>query len=89
MLVTDEEQTDRIGRTILSLADGSARAIAIRRFCRNFSAEIIEDPEDSTRKILNIRLVKIKKDFISDYQEVGVPHPGENLRTFGAPDVIN
>ena len=87
MIVTDEEQMDRIGRTILSLSDGEARAVAIRRMCRNFRCEVTEDPDDSERRMLEVALVKKKEDFVSDYKQVGHSQPGEDLRTFGAPIV--
>ena len=67
MIVTDEEQVERNGRTILSYADGEARAIAIRRFCKNFKCELI--PEDETgggdgKVILHVNLLKKSENFV-------------------------
>jgi hypothetical protein len=87
MIVTDEDQVDRLGRAILSYADGEARAIAVRRFCKNFKCEIQEDEVVDGKKNLMVEFLKKKENFVEDYKQVGLGEPGENLRTYGAPFV--
>lgn len=87
MIITDEEQLDRLGRTILSYADGEARAIAVRRFCKNFKCEIMDDEIIESKKNLVVEFLEKRENFVEDYKQVGLGEPGENLRTYGAPFV--
>ena len=47
MIVSDQEQLSEMD-TILSFADGEARSYAIRRFCKNFKAEIVDELDVKT-----------------------------------------
>ncbi len=88
VVVDESQQVERIGNPVLSFVEGSIRTAAIRRFCRFFAAEIIIDILDPTQKTLHVILLPPRKDFVSDYQEAGVPPPGEDLRPVGLPGVF-
>jgi hypothetical protein len=83
--VDESQQLERIGKTILGFVEGSIRTAAIRRFCGFFSAEIIVDILDPTQKTLHVVLLPPRKDFISNYKEIGVPSPGDDVRPVGHP----
>lgn len=88
IVVDEAQQVERIGNPILSFVEGSVRTAAIRRFCRFFAAEIIVDILDPTQKTLHVVLLAPQKDFVSGYQDVGVPAPGVDLRPVGLPGVF-
>lgn len=87
IIITDDEQIERIGTSILSIADGEARAIAIRRLCRSIQCELIDHPIDKGKIQLHVNLLKPKDDFLGDYEQVGLSSPGEDFRTYGCPKV--
>jgi len=86
--VSETGQIERLGVAVMKLTEGAQRAIGIRRLCRWFRAEIIEDILDSTKKTLYVVLLPPSKGFLSDYQEVSVPGPGEFVRPVGVPGVF-
>lgn len=72
----------------LFLYKGNIRAAACRRLCRFFTVELTEDPEDMTRKILEVQLVGPKKGFLTEYADVKAPEPVDaDLRPVGIPQV--
>ena len=86
VLVSEDDQIKRIGKTILSLPDGPVRSTAIRRFCHFFTAALQEDPDNMTKKILHIDFAKPKKDFVNEYRLIGIPPPGDDIRPVGIPE---
>jgi hypothetical protein len=88
ILIDPQQQIDRLGKLITSYPEGTVRATAIRRFCRFFRAEIIEDIHDATRKVLNIVLLPPDKEYVTEYQNVRPPQPGEDIRPVGLPGVF-
>ena len=91
MLVTDDEQRERIGKTLLSLPDGDIRSTAIRRFAmRWFHLDLVE-ADDGTMATAG------KKDLMVDLMTKG---HGKNstlassaggkevLRLYGFPKVF-
>jgi hypothetical protein len=86
--VTETQQNERLGRPVLHYGEGAQRAVAIRNLCRYFRADIIEDILDATKKTLNVVLLPPEKGFVTDYLEVSVPPPGEDVRPVGIPGVF-
>jgi hypothetical protein len=87
VIVTKQEQIDRIGHTITSVADGAARAAAVRRFCRFFQAEHKAD-DKGQQQVLTVQLLASDKGYLGDYRNVGLPPPGEDTRPVGIPAVF-
>ncbi|RYH20765.1 hypothetical protein EON65_22480 [archaeon] len=88
VVVDEAQQLERMGKLITSNPEGSIRAAAVRRFCRFFRAEIIEDILDPTHRTLHVVLLPPDKGFVSEYQYIRVPPPGENIRPVGLPTVF-
>lgn len=88
LVVSEEEQIKRLGKPLLEFTEGIIRATAVRRFCRYFHADLIEDPKDMFKKVLKVQLIKPRKDFVQDYRQVGVQPPGEDIRPVGYPQVF-
>lgn len=86
--VSEQDQIDRIGKPVLHFTEGTIRSAAIRKLSRFFRAEIIIDVLDEKIRTLEVDLLPPSKDFVSDYQQVSVPPPGEDLRPVGIPDVF-
>lgn len=83
-VITEEEQVERIGRTIFRFAEGTERATAARRLCRYFKATLLEDPEDNVRMILKVELVPVKVGLDGSVSVDTLP--GEELRPVGVPE---
>lgn len=88
IVLTEAVQIEYMGRCVQNFIQGDARATAIRNMCKFFSAEIEEDPNDSTKKVLNVELMPKNKGYIVDYKEIGLPKPGEDQRATGVPSVF-
>lgn len=89
LIVTESQQEERLGGSrILSYSEGVMRAAVIRRFCKFFRAEIIEDILDPHKKTLDVTLLPPDKGFITDYQQIGTPSPGDDVRPVGYPSVF-
>mgnify|MGYP003709500145 CR=1 FL=1 len=73
---------------ILHFGEGAQRSVAIRRLCKYFRAEIIEDIMDPNKKTLVVVLLPPDKGFITDYQQVAASDPGEEIRPVGIPGVF-
>lgn len=84
----EEVQVEYLGHAIMSFLQGDTRAIAIRSMCKFFHADISEDPSDSTKKILEVELMPKRKGFVSDYKDIGLPRPEDDLRAVGVPQVF-
>lgn len=90
VVVTDEEQTERIGKPLLRFPDGAVRAAAARRLCRFFQADLAEDPDDMHKKILEMELMAPSKGYLSEYVDVFAPSASEaiQMRPVGVPTVF-
>jgi hypothetical protein len=88
VVVSESEQLERLGRPILGVPEGAMRAAAIRRMCRFFRCEIIEDILDPKVKTMHVVLLAPDKCFVTDYQQVSVPPPGDAIRPVGIPAVF-
>lgn len=88
VVVTETQQIERLGRPVLHFGEGAQRAVAIRRLCKYFRAEIIEDVMDPQKKTLVVVLLPSDKGYITDYIQVSVPSPGEDVRPVGIPGVF-
>lgn len=89
LAITEEEQIARLnGQTLLSYTEGTIRAAAIRRFCRFFRAEIIEDIVDPTHRVLHVVLLPPDKAYLTEYEMVRIPPPGEDIRPVGIPGIF-
>jgi hypothetical protein len=88
VVVTEAEQLERLGRPILGVPEGAMRAAAIRRMCKFFRCEIIEDILDPKVKTMHVVLLPPDKGFVTDYQQVAVPPPGDSIRPVGIPAVF-
>ena len=68
LIITDEEQVQRIGRTITSFPDGEIRSAAVRRLLRYIHCDVIPDMEsdDIDRKVLHVVLRPARKDFLTE-----------------------
>ena len=88
VVVKETEQIERLGRPILHFGEGAQRSVAIRRLCKYFRAEIIEDIMDPNKKTLVVVLLPPDKGFITDYQQVAASDPGEEIRPVGIPGVF-
>lgn len=88
LIVTETEQIERLGRPVLHFGEGVQRSMSIRRFCRYFCAEIIEDILEPIKKKLDIILLPPDKGYLTEYQQVGNSHPGEDIRPVGIPGVF-
>jgi hypothetical protein len=88
VVVSETEQIERLGRPVLHFGEGSQRAVAIRRLCKFFRAEIIVDIMDPQKRTLVVVLLPPEKGFVTDYQQVAPSHPGEDIRPVGIPGVF-
>ena len=88
VVVKETEQIERLGRPVLHFGEGAQRAVAIRRLSKFFRAEIIEDIMDPQKKTLVVVLLPPDKGYITDYIQVSVPSPGEDVRPVGIPGVF-
>lgn len=88
VVVDESQQMERIGKLVTQCTEGTIRATCIRRLCRFFRAEIIEDILDPTHRTLNVVLVPADKAYVTEYQMVRVPPPGDDLRPVGIPSVF-
>jgi hypothetical protein len=88
VVIDQTQQLERLGKIITSFPDGTIRATAIRRFCRFFRSEIIEDILDPTHRVLHVVLLPPDKGYVTEYAMVRVPPPGEDLRPVGLPAVF-
>ena len=82
VVITKQQQIERIGHTITSVADGPPRAAAVRRFCKFFKAEHVEM---NGKVKLVVALLPPDKGFLVDYENVGLPYPGEDTKPVGVP----
>jgi len=87
-VLSEKVQVEYCGRAILDFNEGEPRSIAIRNLCKNFSAELLEDPDDSDKKVLMVQLKAKKKAFIDDYKNIGLPPPELDKRAMGVPVVF-
>jgi hypothetical protein len=83
IILSEEQQIERISSSVVSFQEGAIRTAAIRRLMRFFKAEIIEDILDATIRELHVVLVPPGKDFITEYRNVSKPLPNENVRPSG------
>jgi hypothetical protein len=83
IILSEEQQLERISATIISFQEGAIRTAAIRRLMRFFKAEIIEDIIDNTIRELHVVLLPPGKGFVSEYQNITKPLPNENIRPSG------
>lgn len=90
IVVSDQEQTERIGRTIASFPEGELRAAAVRRLLRFFHCDVIPDlsSDDIDRKILHVVLRPPGKDFLTEYMASKPTPPGDDIRPVGIPAVF-
>ena len=86
--IPEDVQTEYLGQPIMDFLQGDTRAIAIRNMCKFFHADIFEDPGDSTKKVLEVELMPKRKGFVSDYKDIGLPRPEDDLRAVGVPQVF-
>lgn len=89
LLVTEDEQVERIKRPAAKYEEGAIRAAALRRLSRFFKAKLAEDPEDDKKKVLVITLLPPGRDFVSEYEQIRPNDaPGEDVRPVGVPAVF-
>ncbi|CAE7472064.1 unnamed protein product [Symbiodinium microadriaticum] len=86
--IPEDVQVAYLGQPVMSFLQGDTRAIAIRNLCKFFHADIYEDPGDSTKKVLEVELMPKRKGFVSDYKDIGLPRPEDDLRAVGVPQVF-
>lgn len=89
IVVSEKDQVIRLGRPVTAFPEGTVRAAAIRRLCRFFRAELIEDPEDFEKKKLNVELMRPNKGYISEYRQLKPDAAGDDiLRPVGVPMIF-
>ena len=88
MVLTQDQQIDRVGRTVASCPEGNVRAALIRRLLRFFQASIQQDVDDPDKKTLFVELLDPTNKFGAEYNSIGTPDPGENVRPVGIPAVF-
>jgi len=90
IVITDQEQVERIGRTIISFPEGEMRAAGVRRLMRFLHCAIIDDLEskDISRKLIHVVLRPPNKDFLTEYMQTKPTPPGEDIRPTGCPAVF-
>ena len=92
IIISEEEQIARLGRTLASFADGDVRTAAVRRFLRFIKADLIDDPTDpddpKPPKQLHALLLPPGKDFQTEYHLVREGQPGGEIRPIGCPTIF-
>jgi len=90
IVITDQEQVERIGRTIISFPEGEMRAAGVRRLMRFLHCALIDDLEakDVTRRLIHVVLRPPNKDFLTEYMQTKPTPPGEDIRPTGCPAVF-
>ena len=59
-VVQDEEQVERVGKRLVDFAQGAARSAAIRRMCKCCRAELMEDPKQDDKLVLEVSLLPLE-----------------------------
>jgi len=88
LCVSEADQIARVGRPVCQFGEGEQRDVACRRLCRFFHAEVEQDILDPRMKTLRVRLLHPRRGLVTDYLQVGVPAPGEDVRPVGLPGVF-
>ena len=90
IVITDQEQIERIGRTISSFPEGELRAAGVRRLMRFLHCALIDDLEnkDVNKKLIHVVLRPPNKDFLTEYMQTKPSPPGEDIRPTGCPSVF-
>ncbi len=90
IIITDQEQTERIGRTVASFPEGEMRAAGVRRLMRFLHAALIDDmdADDVSKKVVHVVLRPPNKDFLTEYIQTKPTPPGEDIRPTGIPSVF-
>jgi hypothetical protein len=88
LVLTQDQQIDRVGRTVMSCPEGNVRAALIRRLLRFFNASIQRDVDDPDKRTLLVELLDPKSKFGKEYDSIGVPEPGDQFRPVGIPAVF-
>jgi hypothetical protein len=85
LIVTSDQQIQRLGKTIVSYKEGHVRATSLRHLCRFIQLDLIHASADSETQQLTAKLISPEKEFLAHYENVGVATPGEELNVIGAP----
>ena len=88
MVLTQDDQINRVGRTVVSCPEGNVRAALIRRLLRFFQASIQQDTADPEKRNLVVELLDPKNKFGAEYDSIGTADPGEGVRPVGIPAVF-
>lgn len=86
--VSERIQTEYLGNPLVKIQEGLPRAMAIRKLCHYFKADLRDDRKNLGAKILEVELLPLKSGFIQEYEQIGVPKPGQDIRPVGIPAVF-
>lgn len=86
--VSEKIQTEYLGNPLVKIQEGLPRAMAIRKFCHYFKADLRDDRKNMGVKLLEVDLLPLKSGFIQEYKQIGLPKPGQDIRPVGVPAVF-
>jgi hypothetical protein len=96
LIVSEDEQVERLGKCALDYPEGSIRDAAMRRFCRFLQVRLEEDDFDMSKQVIRLALLEKKRAYLSEYltieprstdltavRPMGVPTPFLPLDSLG------
>ena len=86
--VSEKVQREYLGNPLVLIQEGLPRAMAIRKLCHYFKADLRDDRKHLGAKLLQVDLLPLKSGFIQEYKQVGLPKPGQDIRPVGCPAVF-
>ena len=86
--VSEKIQVEYLGNPLVKIQEGLPRAMAIRKLCHYFKADLQEDRKNMGAKLLQVDLLPQKSGFVQEYKQIGLPKPGQDIRPVGVPAVF-